>query len=181
MRRTHVLLASAVAITGAAALLGNRPGRPTEVRGAPIESAVDSPIQLPGPASVPKSPAEAASPPATTVAKPPAVAAATTAALGDLLDLDHLALAPGGDHYEAVLRDGRHAVLTLDPALQSYAEKLLQEARAPRGAIVAMAPDGRILALAGRRAEERSKTPPAFDWRIATEIWAPAASVFKLV
>jgi len=176
MRRTHVLLASAVAITGVAAVLGNHGGRPAEVRGAPIES----PISLPGPASVTKAPAEAVSPTgaaAIIVAKPTAV----SAALADLLDLDHLALAAGGDHYEAVLKDGRHAILTLDPALQSYAEKLLQEARAPRGAIVAMAPDGRILALAGRRSEERSKLPAMFDWRLATEIWAPAASVFKLV
>src|SRR6185295_2204721 len=85
------------------------------------------------------------------------------------------------------------AVLTLDPNLQTYAEKLLSEARAPRGAIVAMAPDGRILALAGRRSDAPSKRsegrskPGAdtrkgvFDWRIATEVWAPAASVFKLV
>jgi cell division protein FtsI/penicillin-binding protein 2 len=85
-------------------------------------------------------------------------------------------------------------VLTLDPTLQALAEKLLSEARAPRGAIVAMAPDGRILALAGRRSDPAVKTAreaaaaapvaiaaPAFDWRLATDVWAPAASVFKLV
>ncbi|HEU4729114.1 MAG TPA: penicillin-binding transpeptidase domain-containing protein [Kofleriaceae bacterium] len=114
----------------------------------------------------------------------------TAATIAELIDLDRLVLAPGGDHYEAVLTDGRHAVLTLDPALQAYAEKLLSEARAPRGAIVAMAPDGRILALAGRRSEpipDRPKGPKGaaregtFDWRLATEVWAPAASVFKLV
>jgi cell division protein FtsI/penicillin-binding protein 2 len=117
------------------------------------------------------------------------VAKRTAATLSELLDLSQLTLA--GDHYEAVLKDGRHAVLTLDPSLQTYAEKLLAEARAPRGAIVAMAPDGRILALAGRRGAE----PPAesagkkrgdakdgtFDWHLATDVWAPAASVFKLV
>jgi len=99
---------------------------------------------------------------------------------------------PGGDHYEAQLKDGRHAVLTLDPGLQAYAEKLLAEARAPRGAIVAMAPDGRLLALAGQRGDEgkgkgkgkgaaRDARKATFDWRLATEVWAPAASVFKLV
>jgi cell division protein FtsI/penicillin-binding protein 2 len=115
------------------------------------------------------------------------------AAIAELIDLDQLTLAPGGDHYEAQLKDGRRAVLTLDPVLQAYAEKLLSEARAPRGAIVAMAPDGRILALAGRRsepaprrAEKRSENKAdarksSFDWRLATEVWAPAASVFKLV
>jgi len=100
-------------------------------------------------------------------------------------------LAASGDHYEAQLKDGRRAILTLDPVLQRYAEQLLAEARAPRGAIVAMAPDGRILALAGRRSEpvaagRRSKpgdaaASAAFDWRVATAVWAPAASVFKLV
>jgi cell division protein FtsI/penicillin-binding protein 2 len=116
----------------------------------------------------------------------PTAVANRTAPLAELLDLDQLTLAPGGDHYEAQLKDGRHAVLTLDPGLQAYAEKLLVEARAPRGAIVAMAPDGRLLALAGRRGDEvktaahaASKAAP--DWRLATEVWAPAASVFKLV
>jgi len=109
----------------------------------------------------------------------------TAAAVAELIDLDRLTLAPAGDHYEAKLKDGRNVVLTLDPTLQAYAEKLLSEARAPRGAIVAMAPDGRILALAGRRAEPVSKKSASksgtFDWRLATDVWAPAASVFKLV
>ena len=74
-------------------------------------------------------------------------------------------------------------MLTLDPRLQAMAEKLLAEARAPRGAIVAMAPDGRILALAGRRSEPAAKDAKdtrtareaTFDWRLATDVWAPAA------
>ncbi|HEY1550211.1 MAG TPA: penicillin-binding transpeptidase domain-containing protein [Kofleriaceae bacterium] len=87
-----------------------------------------------------------------------------------------------GDHYEAPLADGRVAVLTLDPVLQDAAEKLLDEARAPRGAIVAMAPDGRILALAGRRtAEPKGGKDGISDWHLATDVWAPAASIFKLV
>lgn len=126
----------------------------------------------------------------------------TAATVAELIDLDRLTLAPSGDRYEAQLKDGRLAVLTLDPTLQAYAERLLSEARAPRGAIVAMAPDGRILALAGRRGEpvpskrasdsegggsqkpdklRYTRKAGTFDWRIATDVWAPAASVFKLV
>ncbi|CAN5715740.1 hypothetical protein BH11MYX1_BH11MYX1_44220 [soil metagenome] len=87
-----------------------------------------------------------------------------------------------GDHYEAPLADGRRAILTLDPKLQTTAEALLDEARAPRGAIVAMAPDGRILALAGRRTEDtKGGKDGTLDWHLATDVWAPAASVFKLV
>jgi cell division protein FtsI/penicillin-binding protein 2 len=114
------------------------------------------------------------------------------ASIADLLDLDQRVLAADGAHYEAPLKDGRRVVLTLDPGLQALAEKLLAEARAPRGAIVVMAPDGRILALAGRRSDPPAKqSGPAAgpsrardavsDWRLATDTWAPAASVFKLV
>jgi cell division protein FtsI/penicillin-binding protein 2 len=111
--------------------------------------------------------------------------------IADLIDLDRLTLVADGGHFEAPLKDGRHAVLTLDPRLQALAEKLLAEARAPRGAIVAMAPDGRILALAGRRsdppatkakdARDKAAREATLDWRLATDVWAPAASVFKLV
>lgn len=183
MRRSHILLAGAVAIAGAVALFGNRGGTAAEVQGAPLE-----PGMHPEPA-----------------AGSPTAVKRTQATLAELLDLDKLTLTAAGDHYEAKLKDGRHAVLTLDPTLQAFAEKLLAEARAPRGAIVAMAPDGRILALAGRRSEPADKAEPVakgdkaakadraakgvkpagregvFDWRLATEVWAPAASVFKLV
>jgi len=112
--------------------------------------------------------------PATPISAP--AAAAVTA----LLDLDKIEKV--GDHYEAPLADGRRAILTLDPKLQTKAEQLLTEARAPRGAIVAMAPDGRILALAGRRTDEpKGGKDGKPDWRLATDVWAPAASVFKLV
>lgn len=87
-----------------------------------------------------------------------------------------------GDHYEAPLTDGTHVKLTLDPTLQQQAEKLLDQARAPRGAIIAMAPDGRILAIAGRRTEEpKGGKHGERDFHLATEAWAPSASVFKLV
>jgi cell division protein FtsI/penicillin-binding protein 2 len=111
-----------------------------------------------------------------------AVVNRTAAMNAGFIDLDSWTLAPDHSHYEARLTDGRLAILTLDPALQAYAEKLLSQARAPRGAIVAMAPDGRILALAGRRSEPvKDARAGTFDWRVATEVWAPAASVFKLV
>src|SRR5262245_23561505 len=96
------------------------------------------------------------------------------------LQLDKMELKDG--HYEAPTRDGRRARLTLDPDLQKLAEKLLNESRAPRGAIVAMTPDGKILAFAGRRTEEnKGGKTGTFDYHLATDVWAPAASVFKLV
>ena len=173
MRRfRHVALAGAVVVAGTAALLGNRSTTPAEVRGAPLEAGRPDRTD-----------------PAGRGAPGVAAAAAPAVALADLIDLDRRALSADGTRYEAPLKDGRRAVLTLDPALQALAEKLLSEARAPRGAIVAMAPDGRILAIAGRRSEPtegRGKAgaaaaPPSFDWRLATDAWAPAASVFKLV
>ncbi|HET7506301.1 MAG TPA: penicillin-binding transpeptidase domain-containing protein, partial [Kofleriaceae bacterium] len=189
MRRLHILLAGAVAVAGATALVGNRGATPAEVRGAPLDPSAGE-IVHPGPGQ-----------PGLGHADPGHAAAAAAAAIADLIDLDQRTLSADGAHYEARLKDGRLAILTLDPALQAMAERLLTEARAPRGAIVAMAPDGRILALAGRRAEPTAKkardaakdassaatkgapkdSAAAFDWRLATETWAPAASVFKLV
>ncbi len=96
------------------------------------------------------------------------------------LQLDKMQLVNG--HYEAPLRDGRKATLTLDPELQKLAEKLLNESRAPRGAIVAMTPDGKILAFAGRRTEApKGGKEGTFDYHLVTDVWAPAASIFKLV
>ena len=91
------------------------------------------------------------------------------------------------DLSRAVLEDNRYvvplgndlrAVLTLDPALQEAAEETLARAKAPRGAVVVMSVDGRILALAGMRdGEPRSLD----DTGLALDAWAPAASVFKIV
>jgi penicillin-binding protein A len=98
----------------------------------------------------------------------------------DSVDLDKITR--DGDVYKAPLADGRIATLTLDPDLQELAEKLLNESRAPKGAIVVMTPEGKVLALAGRKTlEPKGGTTGTFDWRIATEVWAPAASIFKLV
>ncbi len=98
------------------------------------------------------------------------------------IEIDLEKITRDGDHYVAPAGGGRTAILTLDPELQTTAEKLLAEAKAPRAAIVAMAPDGRILALAGWRGKEpKGGKDGVADWHLATDAWAPAASVFKLV
>lgn len=102
-------------------------------------------------------------------------------------DLQQLQLV--GDHYEAPLPDGRRAILTLDPALQQRAEALLQQGAAPRAAIVMMRVNGAIVALAGQRLEPNGDEPEqladpdnaVLDAKVATDTWAPAASVFKVV
>jgi cell division protein FtsI/penicillin-binding protein 2 len=82
------------------------------------------------------------------------------------------------DGFEVGVEGGRRARLTIDPAVQEQAQKLLVKSRAPMAAIVVMRPDGRILALAGRK-----HGPPVVEdaYELATTVWAPAASVFKLV
>lgn len=87
-----------------------------------------------------------------------------------------------GDRYLAPMTDGRMAVLTIDPAIQAVAEKVLKRARAPRGAIVVTHPDGRILALAGRRTEDPTGAGEGIsDPSLALDAWAPSASIFKVV
>ncbi|MCA9679897.1 MAG: hypothetical protein KC464_33005, partial [Myxococcales bacterium] len=102
------------------------------------------------------------------------------AALAGSLDLSRMELV--GDHYEVPLDGGRRAVLTLDPTLQQAAEKVLARAKAPRGAVVITATDGRILAYAGRRTEDpKGGKDGIVDLGLVNTAWAPAASVFKLV
>lgn len=87
-----------------------------------------------------------------------------------------------GDRYVAPMSDGRTAVLTIDPRLQESAEKVLDMAKAPRGAIVVTDPDGRVLALAGRRTlDPRGGKDGVVDRSLALQAWAPAASIFKVV
>jgi cell division protein FtsI/penicillin-binding protein 2 len=67
------------------------------------------------------------------------------------------------------------AALTLDPALQYAAERLLQEANPVAGAVVVVdARRGRVLVWAERRRDGRGLS-------VITTTSAPAASVFKLV
>ncbi len=185
MRRSLVLLTGAMVVAGGAALVGGDDRAPSaSIAGDPLISA-SAPITMPS-----QSPAATAAEAAREVAAYESLAepsakraipsAPGTGPLGSLIDLDHIERV--ADHYEAPLKDGRRAVLTLDPELQTLAEKLLDESRAPRGGIVVMAPDGRILALAGRRTEDPNGSRDGiFDWRLATDVWAPAASIFKLV
>ncbi|HUS29917.1 MAG TPA: penicillin-binding transpeptidase domain-containing protein [Kofleriaceae bacterium] len=164
MRRV-VLLAGGVLLAGASVFVNagpdHKPKKPTpkaSIQGESLVAAPSGPITTPSQLSVDTK---------------------TSDVLSDL-QLDKLTLEDG--HYVAPLKDGRRAVLTLDPDLQKLAEKLLDQSRAPRGAIVAMSPDGRILALAGRRTEEpKGGKTGTFDYKLATDVWAPAASVFKLV
>lgn len=103
-----------------------------------------------------------------------------TAALPANLELGRAVLRDGV--YEIDLDGGRRVRLTLDPKLQRAAEKLLEQTRAPRAAVVVMAPDGRVLALAGRRTESpRGGKEGTEDPSLVTQVWAPAASIFKLV
>lgn len=119
---------------------------------------------------------------ATQIPGVPATVAKHTAITGPAPTIDLSSIELVGDRYVAKLSDGHKATLTLDPKLQELAEKLLDEGRAPRAAIVAMAPDGRILALAGRRTESNEGGRDGnSDPSLATTPWAPAASVFKLI
>jgi penicillin-binding protein A len=173
VRRSHVLLAGAVVVAGATAFWGGSSGGrdtpPADIGGDPI--ATSSPAPASETAAFANLAEQTKTPVAAPLPKPPPVAA---------IDLDKITR--DGDRFVAPMPDGKQAVLTLDPNLQALAEKLLDESRAPRGAIVVMAPDGRILALAGRRTTEpKGALVGTFDWHLATDAWAPAASVFKLV
>jgi penicillin-binding protein A len=155
--------------------------------GLALESQAQPPIatNVAGPASPdPAAPVPAAPAPAATQAAP-APAPATEeipVLLGDApfqgqVDLSKARL--DGDRYVVPMADGRTAVLTLDPDIQKAAERVLERAKAPRAAIVVTATDGTILALAGLRDghEKQSRR----DLAAAVEVWAPAASIFKIV
>ena len=102
------------------------------------------------------------------------------ASLHGKLDLRRAELEDG--RYVVPLDGGRRAVLTLDPAVQRAAEAALARAKAPQGAIVVMAVDGRVLALAGHRGGDRGAVPRlGHHLDVASSAWAPAASVFKII
>jgi cell division protein FtsI/penicillin-binding protein 2 len=76
------------------------------------------------------------------------------------------------------LSDGSQARLTIEPELQQAAEQLLRRNEVPYGSIVMLSVrTGRILAMAGHSATDPKLGPE----RLATQAWAPAASVFKLI
>jgi cell division protein FtsI/penicillin-binding protein 2 len=173
MRRTQALLVVAGTLGVGIALVGA-----TGDRSTPAARVPGVPLEPPPATEIAAFSNLATQIPEATRPRPKPPIAITNAPIG--IDLDRITRE--GDHYVARLADGRKARLTLDPGLQELAEKLLAEARAPRGAIVAMAPDGRILAIAGRRSEkEEGSIEGTYDAKLAIEPWAPSASVFKLV
>lgn len=119
------------------------------------------------------------------IAAPTADVTPATPLVGDAAlagALDPTAIVAVDDHFEAPLADGRTAVLTLDPVFQNAATAILKESRAPRGAIVVIGADGRVLALAGRRsALPTGSVDGTIDNQLALQAWAPAASIFKIV
>jgi cell division protein FtsI/penicillin-binding protein 2 len=76
----------------------------------------------------------------------------------------------------AELPDGRRAVLTLEPGLQSFMERTLEQYAVPYAALVAMEPaTGRVLAYVSHS----SANPNAGD--LVLDPTPPAASVFKVI
>jgi penicillin-binding protein A len=194
MRRV-VLLAGGALLAGAGMFMSSGAG-PTKAKApkASIEGAAlaDASGPITKPSMTPAAPPPAAAPspartPAADVTHDPAsleaIAQKTAKKTKEMIvDLQLGEMKLDIDHYTAPLKDGRIATLTLEPELQKLAEKLLDESRAPRGAIVAMTPDGRILAFAGRRTEQpKGGKKGIFDHSLVTTVWAPAASIFKLV
>jgi peptidoglycan glycosyltransferase len=165
----------AVALTALAAQRGGSPAaRVAQVAGAPLDEPGGA--ALSSSTSGERSRAAAA----TKVARKVTSALTGDADLADMIDPAKIERV--GDHYELPLADGRRAILTLDPEIQGAAESVLARAKAPRGAIVVTAIDGRILALAGRRTlDPKGGKDGIVDWREAVDTWAPAASIFKIV
>jgi peptidoglycan glycosyltransferase len=163
-------------VAGAVYMTGGGSDEAARIGGAPLVLAAGDPCS-PG-HTCPK-PGEASTFLPPPVPTPPVPQVPTLPAS---IDLAKMTLDPDQGRYVVPLADGRSAELTLDPTLQKLAERLLNQSRAPRGAIVVLAADGRVLALAGRRTDEpEGSTKGTFDWRLATEVWAPSASIFKLV
>jgi cell division protein FtsI/penicillin-binding protein 2 len=83
-----------------------------------------------------------------------------------------------GSGYVEVLPDGSRAELTIDPALQSRVERVLNVHPTSYGAAVVLSvEDGRVLAMTARS----SVAPRKSLAELVLSAWAPAASVFKLV
>jgi peptidoglycan glycosyltransferase len=93
------------------------------------------------------------------------------AAASERVSLDLRRARLSGGKYVAPARGGGQKKLTLDPALQTAAEKILAQARPHEGAIVLSdVRTGKILAWASRGPRDAVATP-----------MAPSASVFKVV
>lgn len=100
--------------------------------------------------------------------------ASRPAAAAVSLDLNGLKLR--GDVLHAPRDDGQLLPLALDPALQERVEKLLEDSRAPQGAIVAAdAKTGRILAWASRGSSRDLVLTPAYPPASLTKVVTAAA------
>jgi peptidoglycan glycosyltransferase len=167
----------AVALTALAAQRGSSPAaRVAQVAGAPLDTREISGDGMRASTSSERSRGSSA----TKVSRKVSSALTGDADLADLVDPAKIERV--GDRYELPLADGRRAILTLDPEIQTAAETVLARAKSPRGAIVVTATDGRILALAGRRTlDPKGGKDGIVDWREAIDTWAPAASIFKIV
>lgn len=115
-----------------------------------------------------------------TPASVPTPSAPPSALVGDRslrgeLSLDRLRTHDG--RYEVKLPGNRRARLTLDPKIQKRAISVLERSKAIEGAVVVLGIDGKVLALAGLHGE----SPEKVDYQLPVSVWAPAASVFKLV
>lgn len=74
------------------------------------------------------------------------------------------------------LDNGLRVTLTIDPAVQSHMEAVLQEYGVPHGSVVLVEPDsGRVLAMV----DESNESPQMGE--LARQATAPSASVFKIV
>ena len=93
-------------------------------------------------------------------------------------ELDWTRVVRDGAGYVQVFADGAHAELSLDPRLQTLAEKTLLSHPTPYGAAVLLSvDDGRVLAMAGHSSAEPALTTAD----LALKPWAPAASIFKII
>jgi hypothetical protein len=175
--RRNLLLGVGLALGAAVIALGRDDDRVAADLGrrdlGPAPAALAAAVLPAAPVAEPAPPVR----PHAAVATPPPPRAADGSPTVDLARMElH------GDRYLAPMSDGRMAVLTIDPAIQAVAEKVLKRARAPRGAIVVTHPDGRILALAGRRTEDPTGAGDGIsDPALALDAWAPSASIFKVV
>lgn len=92
------------------------------------------------------------------------------------LDLDHLEVK--GNQMFQTLTDGTQVQLTLDPHLQSWANKFLRTYDLPYSAIVTIDLEtNKVLVMAGHSSSE----PKMKTRELCLNPWAPTASVFKLV
>lgn len=178
--RRNLLLGAGLALAGAVVALGHDDDKVARDLGRRDVAEVPAPPPLPVRPQPPAAPTPIAA--VADAAGPAAPHVEPTAPPAAVRELDLSRMELRGDRYLAPMRDGRWAILTLDPKIQAVAEKVLRRAKAPRGAIVVTHPDGRVLALAGRRTEDPTGAGDGVsDPQLALDAWAPSASIFKVV